>query len=226
MTNPRLKLKTVKLIYGILFCWIASSASFAAESFDPSPQGAWKEINESIIWCRSKIALSRIGIKGGLARDGLIYNIELHKPCNDPQLNAECLEALATVAPVHPRTEWDGKTYTVIKYFEPSEKPFRDAPEIEKYLAAHSDLRGHSVVIHKIPVCILQRRPKLFTENEIFSPSNCISLAVNAEAARENLDQYPDRIINYYGQWTAFFQNFPKATREEILDFEKGLVLH
>lgn len=215
-TAPRNRSGKITVVFAVFGA--VTSVFHSQTVVEPSMVKAWHEFNNSIVWCRSKKATNQIGLRGGLARDGFIYNIELARPVDDPQLNAECVEAYATAPPLSQQTEWNGKLIPILKYFVPEDKPFHEASEIIAFIQKNPALEGKAVIIHRIPPCILKRYPGVFDEKEIFAASNCIAITINPEAAKDRLDKYPDKIVDYYAQWVAFFADHKEATRAEILD--------
>lgn len=179
-----------------------------------------KELKDSLSWCPSKISATRISVSGSIENDGFLQDIRVEKADADPQLNAECVEALASVSPLYKTAGCEELPIRFTQEFA-NTKPFRIASEVERFFSKNPELKDKCIVIHKIPPCVLKKRPGLFKDEEIFSVSNCT--AVNLEPDSSSGDDYTKHIVDYYAQWGKFFVENREASRKQILEKERSL---
>lgn len=201
------------------------SSFYSVAPTNTKAQEIAKEFNESLQWCPSIQSKSRISVEGGVGRQGFIYNVRLANGDVNAQLNAECIEAFASAAPLSKAPDWNGSLFLFTKVFSQNETPFHLSSEIGDFLAANPSLKEKCLVIHKIPPSVLKKRPGLFTEKEIFSVENCIAISFNSSAAAVSSESYANRIQAYYADWADFFSENKAATREEILEKGRSLTV-
>jgi hypothetical protein len=84
------------------------------------------------------------------------------------------------------------------------------ATEISEYYAHNGSKDTNQVLIHKIPVSIMHRYPKLFSASEVRNYKNLIALS------RETV-KWQDVIAEAGGQWNYFYRTHPEPSREDVL---------
>jgi hypothetical protein len=195
-------------------------------------------------WSCSQLLSGKLcEIKIAVADDGKIYDPEiLHSSSND-QFDAECLEAICSVAPLE--EEWqhgflDG--YVVkflpektakqlpVKYLEIGPK-YQGIDVIEYSKQTPQSLNPHekTVFVHKIPLSVLVRYPGLFKESELLCKNNLIAVYCGQSVfdEKENTVSPPPnylfKVANLYFQWARFFLDHkPRPSREQIEEFAKS----
>lgn len=194
------------------------------------PNQAWKFISENVsaAWSSSCKSKTPVLIACSIADDGKIYEPSIMTPSGNDQFDAECLEALCSLSPV---TQNRGNSTTNLQHCEFSfgaaagDTLFRptatyDGTDVRDYLRTHpqpSDGKAF-VVVHRIPLSVLSRYPKLFTKEELSRSSNLIEITYWKNEAKP---QYVQAIGNLYAYWNPVFGK-ANQSKEEIIDWAKG----
>jgi hypothetical protein len=173
-----------------------------------------------------------LSIQCSIPDDGKIYEPQITYSTGDDQYDAECLEAVCAQSPVPVREQnWTATMRHPVVAFGSSlsmfiPKPRFSGAEINLYLSAKPAPKGSDVVsfvlIHKIPVSILNRYPGLFEESEILNPANLMEVPFRPEDWNLNhlIVPYVQPISCFYACWSQFFRN-EKVTRDEVFEWAK-----
>jgi hypothetical protein len=182
--------------------------------------------------CRGSYPL----VKFMVADDGKIYDPELVCYSADNQYDAECLEAICSLSPFAPIEDFESRIEHFTQEFGASEglQPTYDGSDINVYLRTHlqpKDPFDAFVVVHKIPLTVLERYPGMFTKGELQSQNNLIEIPVGYgdnkanNQGRKIAPHYVSVIANLYAFWGQLFRN-QNVTKEEIMQWANRAQKH
>lgn len=161
-----------------------------------------------------------------VADDGKVYEPQLSHSSGDDQYDAECLESVCMLTPLPPNLdnhltriehcaiEFGGLT----SQFRP--KPRFDGKDITRYLLNHpqpTEPRKKFVLIHRIPLAVLNRYPGAFSEAELLNADNLIEIQVGLRPST-----FDQTIGNIGAHWGVLFKK-EKVSSTEILDWAKRI---
>lgn len=229
------RLAVLALVCGFLFQLPVSSTerftSFDHPPFPPTKEEKAVRKAISSYWNSSRKAPSWTQIDFVVADDGKMYEPLIAHSSSDDQYDAECLEAVCAAFPIS-STECEAGTTKLKHFFESFGMqchqamylPAYDGREIRTYLDHHQQPQSTEdafVVVHKIPVCVLDRYPGLFSKNELLSESNLIRIRIghaDPAAKREvgSSTLYATRIPLYYSYFWHLFKENASVTRDAL----------
>lgn len=181
-------------------------------------------------WSSSKNASSKASVQFAVGDDGKIYEPEIIHSSGDDQFDAECLEAVCSMSPLNPRQNITAQMTHFIKNFGPKgdsdlQKSHYVGTDVQQYLRTHqqsSDSAIPFVLVHKIPLSVLWRYPKYFTQAELINPGNLLELKVRDDPNhRTSPAQFLSTEANLYAYWDCLFKQ-PKVTKTDIVQYAKG----
>jgi hypothetical protein len=153
-------------------------------------------------------------VKCILGGDGLLYDIEISSSSGDNQFDVECLEAVLGADYFYQGLSSRRLVPLSVTFRAAEHKQF--GRTTENYFKRNPEQKGEGcLAIYHIPTNILKRYPGLFTEKELLDDSN-LYLVKDAANHNEN-PQYHWLKDLYKNFWTTFFQQHPKATKDEVL---------
>ena len=223
--------KLVKIALLVVLSLIQMKPSEASSQFVPS--WAWKAVQKGIssTWSSSSPGASWIQISFCVSDEGKIYDPTIDKHSGNDQYDAECLESICSLSPLMP--DIDNHFSVLLNHciftfgskvalFNP--KPRYDGKEVVLYLsnhqrpAANQNFEETFVLVHKIPLSVLNRYPGMFTEAELRDSSNLIPITFRQEDWNKYqiIAPYVLPIGNLYAYWGQLFKK-EKVTREDIL---------
>ena len=188
-------------------------------------------------WSSSRPCRSPITVYFCIGDDGKIYEPRIDRSSGDDQYDAECLEAVCGLSPVAPEREnytahlqQENVTFgSSVSPFCP--KPKYDGGEVKVYLSKHSQPAIREtwtfptgfVIVHKIPLYVLNRYPGFFTEEELRNSSNLIEIPFMKEDWNANhlTVPYVSPVGSLYAYWGQLFKR-KNVNKEDILNWAKG----
>lgn len=231
----------------LLSSLLISTAAYGRASA-PSDSQKWTLARLNKVWCssdRNEDPEKFTEITFGVADDGKIYNPEILRYTGDCQFDAECLEAVSCISPVLAPNKGDAFLDKRIVFFRTKESKERrwldvsksyDGADIREYLKTHpqpDNIFKAFVVVHRIPLDVLNRYPGMFTKDELMNVHNLVEIPTGV--GRRSFDNklktwgnplwFCHAIPNLYSHWSTFLSN-PKITKEKILDFAKGCEIY
>lgn len=195
---------------------IDSVCTLSAANEYPSEVAFANKFPSLLYWCPSKSINGKIELEGGIGRDGRIYNLQLVGNGEDPQSNAECVEAISSAAPFPNVPDGRGKLFSIGYTFDDKQTYFRKALEIDKFFLEHLADKKNSVLIHRIPVSVLKKFPNTFEEKQIFSGENLVAVKFTSEQLAISNRCYLDPISAFYTKWTDFFLSHKQVSAKDI----------
>lgn len=143
---------------------------------------------------------------------GKLISIQLKEPSDNPQTNADVIDAVVTTPPVvipdslrcdgpGPQLEFSvGKKFTKDELYK---------SRFRRTLTERKD----AVSFHSIPLVVLQKYPGVFTYEQLTDEANMRYLPNNKATVEE--------IQTLRNPWLAFFDKHKKADRNSILRLQK-----
>jgi TonB C terminal len=180
-------------------------------------------------------------IKFGVGNDGKIYEPEIVRYSGNDQYDAECLEAVCGVSPVRPAPKKQSAwlEFEYVKFVKGPlagsqfVQPGYDGTDIKRYLAHHphptsKDPSDAFVLVHRIPLNVLERYPGMFTKEELLNPENLFEIPVgvglsepDSEGKRSKAPYFVRSIGNLAAFWTSIFVE-PNVTKQTIIETAKS----
>jgi hypothetical protein len=181
--------------------------------------------------CSSPISDKHTEIRFFTADDGKIYNPEIGHYSGDDQHDAECLEAVCGMSPVLSQSynpiaklqNWIipfGEKYGLI--------PKYDGKDVIDYRASQpqpAEPDERFIVVHKIPLDVLNRYPQFFSKDDLLSTKNLIEIRIEHPAEPPDKDgqkpiqpAYVQRVGNLYAAWGELFKK-QGVTKKDILEW-------
>jgi hypothetical protein len=180
------------------------------------------------------------GIRFLVGDDGKVYDPEMMRYSGDDQYDAECLEAICGLSPIA-KADTDINTTARIEHFfeefpvKEGLQPSYDGSDVNEYLRTHPQPAAKHdafVVVHRIPLSVLDRYPGMFTKEELQSQSNLMEIPVgygdnrpDKQGIRVVVPHYVIGIANLYAFWGQLFKN-PHVTKDEIRQWAKRAHRH
>ncbi len=172
-------------------------------------------------------------IKFLIGDDGKIYEPEIQCYSADDQYDAECLEAICGLSPVC-KMQNDINCTAGIEHFSQEFgvkgglQPSYDGSDVNEYLRAHpepADKHDAFVVVHRIPLSVMDRYPGMFTKEELRGQSNLMEIPVgfgdnraDKQGIRLSVPHYVTGIANLYAFWDQLFKT-SNVTKDAILQW-------
>lgn len=177
-------------------------------SFSPLPPLQEYLSDLAGIWCPSKKHVN-VTVSFMTSQDsGGVYDATVERSSGDPQLDAECLEAVCTCIP---RAVNASRTGLLKKRIVDFSDLHTDAPiiwhEVDDYFRKHPDQLGKVVLVHRIPLAARKLYPDVLPLEELHSVSNL--MPIKLDTGEPSSDHEPGfvQVIRHAGTcWYYFFR--------------------
>jgi len=176
------------------------------------------EMDGRLFWsCSGSNSKTCAEVAFSVTKAGQINNVKLARSSGDKQFDAECIEAICSGA----ASTTTSKLHPASVVFGGAEgcTPMYDGSDVKEYLRSHPQPQNKDqafVVVHRIPLSVLQRFPKYFHVPELLNPENLIEIIVGSK------DSASPALISLYSGWGELFSK-PNVSKDDIIQKSKTL---
>jgi hypothetical protein len=207
-------------------CIVVGAGAFAAVPESDTNYLKLLEQRAMANWRCSSTDPKPVAVGFFVADDGKIYNARIKQSSGDNQTDAECLEAVCSLAPLelNPGRRITGDlTQVELTFQKVASEPISNNVEVANFFKKHADLRSRFIAIHLIPTNLLKRAANGLTPDQVDSENNLrlIPVGESTENKSENqlskIHSYSGSLKEVYARWAAFLSENPKPTKLQIL---------
>jgi hypothetical protein len=179
----------------------------------PPPNALEKRVYSD--WNPTREMNNQATVAVAISSDGTFYDVHIGVSSDDPQLDADCLQAVMGASGTQPTRIEDGSLWHTGFAFNKTTKTDHLTSGTAAFLEQHPELRNKCIAFYRIPFDIMHRYPGLFTESELTADENVGFLDAEDPQLKDwTVDKL--RAI-YQSDWAKFFRDHPVATKVQIL---------